>query len=181
MGQGICMAHERRSMDSWRFESWLPRLTDMLIIHRCKRGGDVSFSLMSKAQELSSPQADFYVTSPPSLQEMQSLKICVPSYPLLQFPLHGRWLSKGSLTTEPQISLISAFAPGHSYLLLLLVQLPLDSRASLLHGSRQFLSLLSTCFLLPKVKITSMHLATRLGRDSILFHQGPALHADTVI
>lgn len=51
--------------------SWLAGLADMPISHRCERGGDISFSLTSETQELSSPQAAFYVTSPPSLQEMQ--------------------------------------------------------------------------------------------------------------
>lgn len=107
-------------------DSWLAGLADRPIIHRCERGGDISFSLMSETQELSSPQAAFYVTSPPSLQETWGVKTSVflPLPSCSSLFMVGDW-AKGHSPEGPRFLKFPPL-PLATPIFCLLVQPPLD-------------------------------------------------------
>ena len=123
-------------------DSWLAGLADRPIIHRCERGGDISFSLMSETQELSSPQAAFYVTSPPSLQETwvkTSVFFPLPSCGSLF--MVGDW-AKGHSPWSPRFFKFPPLPPA-TPIFCPLVQPPLDFGSTSLGFQGQL------CFLAP--------------------------------
>lgn len=121
-------------------DSWLAGLTDMLTIHRCERGDDISFSLL-RHSGTEWPTGSFLGDQPTfSAGDVKNLSILFSS----------QWVTR----------VTSCWATDFSNFLLcpwlllssasVLAQPPLDSQASVLCDSRPFLSLLATSFLRKK-------------------------------